>query len=138
MPPESEPSPLGKRQWSGAADATAVGVRSEAETYADTRDKIVSIATALAFSVEESDRDRLINKLTATLHPKPKADPAAAAARPKESAYRHSPLSEEHLTGDDPPQYPTVTISARVYRYPNYILLNVFWPSFQSLTRAAG
>jgi hypothetical protein len=43
---------------------------------------------------------------------------------------------EEHLTGDDPPQYPTVTISARVYRYPNYILLNVLWPTFQLLVMA--
>ena len=32
------------------------------------------------------------------------------------------------FTGDDPPSYPTITISARVYRKPEFVLVNVFLP----------
>ena len=34
----------------------------------------------------------------------------------------------ERLTGDDPPCYPTITISARVYRKPEFVLINVALP----------
>ena len=39
----------------------------------------------------------------------------------------------ERLTGDDPPCYPTITISARVYRQPGYVVTNVILPNFSFL-----
>ena len=117
-----EGSPLGKRQWS-AADGG--GAKSETDTYQETRDKVVSIATALAFSIEQCDRDRLIAMLTSTLHPRAAKPGAKATAtggggaapnnEPKAtdgseldaegaalaaSQRCHSPLSAAEMTGD--------------------------------------
>ena len=60
-------SPLGKRQLSSGAAATAA---DEKESEASLRDKVMSIATAIACSTDEAERDRLIGALATTLHPR--------------------------------------------------------------------
>ena len=100
-------SPLGKRRVEGGA-AAAIGA-DEKESDASLRDKVMSIATAIACSTDEAERDRLIRALAATLHPRaalPESAPERATpAKAKGhggSNRRPSPLSRTRsATADD-------------------------------------
>lgn len=61
-------SPLGKRQL--GSGGTAAIAADEKESDASLRDKVMSIATAIACSTDEAERDRLISALATTLHPR--------------------------------------------------------------------
>ena len=99
-------SPLGKRRVEGGA-AAAIGA-DEKESDASLRDKVMSIATAIACSTDEAERDRLIRALAATLHPRaalPESAPERATpAKAKGhggSNRRPSPLSRTRSAAAD-------------------------------------
>ena len=105
-------SPLGKRQPGGGAAAIAA---DEKEGDAGLRDKVMSLATAIACSTDEAERDRLIRALAATLHPRAalpdeRAPERATPAKAKEhdgfhrrpsalSRTRSAAAEEDGLTG---------------------------------------
>ena len=59
-------SSLGKRHLGSGVATTAA---DEKESDASLRDRVMSIATAIACSADEAERDRLIGALATTLHP---------------------------------------------------------------------
>ena len=84
-------SPLGKRRVEGGG-AAAIGA-DEKEGDASLRDKVMSIATAIACSTDEAERDRLIRALAATLHPR--------AALPESSPERATPAKAKGHGGSN-------------------------------------
>jgi len=62
----ASPPTLGKR---GSSESASTELLAPAQ-----RDRIMSIATELAFSTDEQDRDRLISELTVTLHENQESD----------------------------------------------------------------
>ncbi len=105
-----EPSPtLGKRQLGGGGgtkDATAAAAECGDNTDASgLRDKVMAIATAIACSTNEAERDRLIASLASTLHPRPCAPEGqtpdrAAKGKGGLGGRRPSPLSTASYTDD--------------------------------------
>ena len=95
-------SPLGKRRVEGGGAAAIAA--DEKEGDASLRDKVMSIATAIACSTDEAERDRLIRALAATLHPRAALPERATPAKAKGhggSNRRPSPLSRTRPAAAD-------------------------------------